>query len=239
MERVHRRVTLAVSWGCYFSRDPVPIWRRTRTEPIFRMRTLLTVVIVLLGAAALPTHAQAPAAGENPYEGRVGVADQSAASRDQALREALGQVVARVSGPSAPASAAGIIARAPQLVSRYGFQRGADDQLELVAAFDRPALDQQLRSLGLPVWGYTAAPAEDVVLLISGLRDAQGYSRAMSAVRAVPGVRAVAVASAEADRLHLTVRAEGGASRVGPALLASRQFVQEQTAEGPSLRLLP
>src|SRR5690606_16890659 len=101
-----------------------------------------------------------------------------------------------------------------------------------VAAFDRPALDQQLRSLGLPVWGYTAAPAEDVLLLISGLRDAQGFARAMNAVRAVPGVRSVAVASAEADRLSLTVRAEGGASRVGPALLASRQFVQEQTAEG-------
>lgn len=203
------------------------------------MRALLTFVLVLLCAAALPARAQAPAPGENPYEGRVGVPDQSTTSRDQGLREALGQVVGRVSGPDAPATAAGIIARAPQLVSRYGFQRNADNQLELVAAFDRPALDQQLRSLGLPVWGYTAAPAEDVVLLISGLRDAQSFSRAMNAVRAVPGVRGVAVAGAEADRLSLTVRAEGGAGRVGPALLASRQFVQEQTAEGPSLRLLP
>lgn len=205
------------------------------------MRALLVSVFVLLAAATGSATAQQAetTASENPYEARVSVADQSPASRDQGLREALAQVVARVSGPGAAANAAGIVARAPQLVSRYGFERGSEGQLELVAAFDRAALDQQLRGLGLAVWGYTAAPAEDVRLTVSGVRDAGAYVRALNAVRAGAGVRSVAVEAASTDRLQLLVRAEGGASRLMPQLLASHRFSSEATAEAPVLRLLP
>lgn len=194
------------------------------------MRFLTPLLFVLCTAMTVPATAQSTApAAANPYEASVGVSDQSTASRDRGLREALAQVVVRVSGPSAPSTAAGLIARAPQYVSRYGFQRDPAGALQLVAAFDRSALDTQLRALGLPVWGYAAAPPEDLRLRISGVRDARGYSRALTALRAVPGVQNLNVEAFETDHIDLLVRAEGGRGRIVPALLASRQFAEIAT----------
>ena len=206
------------------------------------MRVLKPLLFVLLAFLATPLLAQVappPEAG-NPYEGRVSVTDQGATSRDQGLREALAQVVSRVSGTGAPATAAGVIARAPQFVTRYGFARDPAGALQLVAAFDKPALDAQLRGLGLAIFGYAAAPAEDLRLRVSGIRDARGYARMMSAVRAVPGVQTLNVESSEADSVDLLIRAEGGRGRIVPALLASRQFADVSASSAlPQLQFLP
>jgi hypothetical protein len=74
------------------------------------MRLLIAVIFIVLALPAGPAAAQSDAAA-NPYEGRAPVADQSSASRDGGLRNALAQVVERVSGPGSatatrPATAA-------------------------------------------------------------------------------------------------------------------------------------
>lgn len=206
------------------------------------MRVLnpLLLVFLCLLAPPLPAQVAPPAETVNPYEGRVSVADQSATSRDQGLREALAQVIGRVSGAGAPATAAGVVARAPQFVTRYGFARDPAGALQLVAAFDKPALDAQLRGLGLAIFGYAAAPAEDLRLRVSGIRDAHGYARMMNAVRAVPGVQTLNVEASEADTIDLLIRAEGGRGRIVPALLASRQFADVSASPAlPQLQFLP
>lgn len=199
------------------------------------MRLLFAAVFALF---AWPALAQTGTAGD-PYEGRVAVADQSPASRDRGLREALAQVVERVSGPGASAGAASVLARAGQLVQRYGFDSDESGALQLVASFDRNAVDGQLRGLGLPVWGYSAAPAEDTAVTVSGLARSEDYAKVMAALRAVPGVRRIAVQGAEADRLLLEVRAEGGAERLLAAL--GGRFARDPAAANGTLglRLLP
>ncbi|MGH8444722.1 MAG: DUF2066 domain-containing protein, partial [Solimonas sp.] len=146
---------------------------------------VLFAVFASLTAAPLAAQTDAPDA----YEGRAAVGDQSNASREQGLREALAQVVARVSGPGSAASAGPVIARASQFVQRYGFVQDAGGPLQLVASFDKTAVDGQLRALGLPVWGYGSAPAEEVAVSVSGLRGGEDYARVLAALRAVPGVK--------------------------------------------------
>jgi hypothetical protein len=204
------------------------------------MRILIAAVFAVL---ALPALAQAPAASTasataaaDPYEGRVPAADQSSASRDRGLREALQQVINRVSGPGADANAPMVVARAPQLVQQYGFDT-SNGELQLVARFDKNAVDSQLRAAGLPVWGYSAAPAESADVVISGVRAAADYNRILLALRVVPGVRRVAVLGAEADRVTLTVDAEGGAARLLGALGNGTQFVPDSAASAGQLGL--
>ncbi|WP_028081869.1 DUF2066 domain-containing protein [Solimonas soli] len=189
---------------------------------------LLVLAVLYASLVALPAAAQND--GGNPYEGRVGVADQSAASRDQGLREALAQVVGRVSGVDALGSAAPVLGRAAQYVQQYGFTQEPGGALQLVARFDKTAVDAQLRALGLPVWGYASAPAEELKLSVSGLRGSADYARVLSTLRAVPGVKAVAVQGAEADRLQLGVRAEGGSARLAAALAGGRVLVADGAA---------
>ncbi|MFT4045411.1 MAG: DUF2066 domain-containing protein [Solimonas sp.] len=195
---------------------------------------LLSLAVLSATAVVAPVAAQTPAAGTaSPYEGRVNVSDQSAATRDQSLREALAQVVARVSGQGSVAAAAPLISRATQFVQRYGFTQDGASGLQFVASFDQSAVDGQLRALGLPIWGYSVAPAEDLPLTVGGVRSGADYARALSALRAVPGVQSVAVLGADADQLQLSLRAEGGAARIGSALAGNRTLA----ADGGALKL--
>lgn len=193
------------------------------------------VVLALASLLALPVHAQGEVAA-NPYEGRAAVADQSPASRDSGLREALAQVVDRVSGAGASSSAPAVLARAAQLVQRYGFDTGSG-AVELVASFDRNAVDSQLRAAGLPVWGYSAAPAETTELTVRGLRSSADYATVLTALRAVPGVRKIAVLGADGDQLSLTVSAEGGSARLVSVLGKGPPFSREPSAVPGALAL--
>lgn len=193
---------------------------------------LLSLAALSAGLHTLPAAAQTASqdAASNPYEGRVEVSDQSATSRDQGLREALAQVVGRVSGAGALGSAAPMLGRAAQYVQQYGYTREPGGPLQLVARFDRNAVDGQLRALGLPVWGYTAAPAETLQLVVSGLRGSADYAKVLGTLRAVPGVKSVAVQGAEGDRLQLGVRAEGGNARLQSALASNRVLIADNSA---------
>lgn len=195
-----------------------------------------TLIALLFAVFTLPALAQT--SGVDPYEGRASVADQSNASRDRGLRDALATVIERVSGAGASArpEAAGVLGRASQMVQRYGFAT-VDGNLQLAASFDKNAVDGQLRAAGLPVWGFTAAPAVNTDLTVTGVRGSADYSKVLTALRAVPGVRKVAVLGAEADQLSLTVDAEGGAARLVGALGNGPQFVRDPSAAAGSLSL--
>lgn len=199
-------------------------------------RLLLPTLLLAVAALTAPVSAQT-GAGADPYEGRATVTDQSAASRDRGLRSALAEVVDRVSGPGAASgTAAPLLARAGQFVQRYAYVTDADAGLQLVARFDQSAVDGQLRALGLPVWGYSAAPAEDIALSVGGVRSASDYARVLTTLRAASGVRSVAVRGTDADRLQLAVRADGGAARLA-GTLAGQRALRVEGAPGDGLAL--
>lgn len=190
------------------------------------MRLLIAGFFAFFALSALPAAAQT-SPGANAYEGRAPVGDQSTAARDAGLRQALAQVIERVSGPGSSSNAAAVLAHAPQLVQRYGYDNGDGGALQLVASFDGNAVDNQLRAAGLPVWGVSSAPAQNAALIVSGLRGSADYARALSALRAVPGVRKIAVLGADGDQLSLSVDAEGGAARLVSAIGSGPQFVRD------------
>lgn len=182
---------------------------------------LIGLVWTVLAAAQMPSAMQA-------YEARVPVANQSPAERDRALREALREVVARITGDAIPGEQAqSVIDQAARLVQRYGYAREPDGSLVLIAGFDGRAVEARLKALGLPVWGVYAAAIEDVQMQIAGITDAAAYARALEALRSVPAVRSVQAVRANGDRLELHLRVEGGASRLVGALSATATFVQD------------
>ncbi len=197
-----------------------------------RMRILifvLTLILPALAGAQSPTAnatglTSADSALGNPYQGQVPVADQTPASRDGALADALRQVIGRVSGAANVDAATPLIAEAAQLVQRYGYTRDANGGLMLQAAFDSHAIDNRLRALGLPVWGVYAADVEELRLVINGVDGADAYIRVMSELQHLPGVESVSAIRAQGQQLSLRVRAEGGAGRLSGALMAGGRF---------------
>ncbi len=179
------------------------------------MRTFLILLSLLLTPLA---GAQSPA-NAGSYEGRVVVADQGDAARDQGLGEALAQVLERVSGqPAASPQLLPLLTRAPRLVQRYGYERDpATGQLLLVASFDPRGVDNALRAQRLPVWGGSTRAAEDVELRLTGLSGIRDYGRGLAAIQSLPGLRQLSVSGADQSQLLLRVRIDGGSA----ALLAT------------------
>lgn len=200
------------------------------------MRLLIASFFAALALSALTAAAQT-GPNANAYEGRAPVSDQSTSARDAGLRQALAQVIERVSGPGSSGNAGAVLSRAPQLVQRYGYDNGDGGALQLVASFDKNAVDSQLRAAGLPVWGVSSAPAQNADLIVSGLRSSADYARTLSTLRAVPGVRKVVVLGATADQLSLTVDAEGGAAQLVATIGNGPQFVRDFNAAPGALVL--
>jgi len=183
------------------------------------MRTLFLLIgLCVTGFALAQTQTQGI---DHPYEARVPVSDQGAGARDPALREALGIVVTRVGGEGAAVQAGSLIAQAPQLVQRYGYEKDDTGATVLVAAFDQRTVDSRLKALGLPVWGVYAAEVEDLQLIVRGVSSRSAYLKVMALLRGLPSVRRVDVISASGDALDLRIRSEGGAGRINGALLSS------------------
>lgn len=127
-------------------------------------RWLLLAVILF----AAPAQA-AVIAPRNLYEGEVQVDPQGAPAREALMRQALGQVLVRVTGERDIAKRkAGIelMKLAPRLVQQYDYDRRPAPPVKGVpplaparevkvfrARFDANVLDAQLRERGLPVWG--------------------------------------------------------------------------------------
>ncbi|HEY1075414.1 MAG TPA: DUF2066 domain-containing protein [Fontimonas sp.] len=196
---------------------------------------LLGSILALLGAALAGSPAQAQLAGTaQAYEARIPVADESDAARGPALRLALSEVVARVSGPAAPMQASSLLDQASALVQRFGYQKEVDNSLVLVAAFDGTAVERRLKAMGLPVWGVYAASVEEVQMQVSGIRSGADYLQLMTTLQGLPNVRGVDAVRAAGDLVELRVRAEGGAGRLSGALMSNGRLVRD-TAAGAEL----
>lgn len=187
---------------------------------------LLAIPLVLLPAdgAAQAQAATAPPASvaASPYTARVSVPDQTAASRDKALREALLQVLTTVSGRGDPAFST-ILGRGAALVQTYAYQPETGGGFQLEARFDPAGIDQALREQGLPVFGVAAAAAEDLAIEIEGIASAADYARVLQQLRGQPGVERLMVSELDPQgrRLRLQLRVQGGstglAAGLGPA----------------------
>jgi hypothetical protein len=113
------------------------------------------VRLLLAGLLAL---AVAPAAAlETVHEATVPVADRSEAVRQQAVRQALAEVLARLSGdPALPrqAGVAPLLEDAGHYLQQYQYEGSeAAGTLMLRAGFDAAALEARLRQQGLALWG--------------------------------------------------------------------------------------
>lgn len=192
---------------------------------------VLAPILVLLLALLVSAPALAQLAGTaQAYEARIPVADQSDAARVPALRQALSEVVTRVSGSTATVQASSLIDQASALVQRFGYQKEIDNTLVLVAAFDGPAVERRLKALGLPVWGIYAANVEEVQMQVSGIRSGADYLQLMTTVQGLPNVRGVDAVRASADLVELRVRSEGGAGRLAGALMSNGRLVRDNVA---------
>ena len=110
-----------------------------------------TLALLLLFCPLAPAMAITDA---DLYTARVAVADQSTETRNQALEEALAQVLRRVSGEQAEALA-GDELQPRALMQRYEYRRDDDapEGLWLLVAFDESAIVRALRDQGYGVWG--------------------------------------------------------------------------------------
>jgi len=129
----------------------------------------LLLACVVLAAALAPPAEAAVIAPRNLYEGEVLVDQQNPPVREALMREALGQVLVRVTGDRGiTKSKAGLelLKLAVRLVQQYDYDRRPAPPVKGVppsvptkeikvfrARFDSAALEAQLRQRGLPVWG--------------------------------------------------------------------------------------
>lgn len=125
-----------------------------------RKISLLLACIGMLLAAA-PTWAR-----DTQYSATVPVADRSEAARGAAVRQALGEVLTRLSGDPAvlrQAGSAALLSKANRYLQQYQYEgdemAGVSGALALRAGFDGSALEADMRQQGLPLWGRTRPPA--------------------------------------------------------------------------------
>lgn len=122
-------------------------------------------MLILFGFAPAPLLASTVA---NLYSASVPVASQAERVRADALKDALAQVIVKITGsraaPDAP-QVADIVRNAEHYLQAYRYVRhapqpgeltfgaGPQPTLDLWARFDRQALDRALRAAGQPLWG--------------------------------------------------------------------------------------
>ncbi|MFA7388728.1 MAG: DUF2066 domain-containing protein [Thiohalobacteraceae bacterium] len=113
----------------------------------------------LLLAALLLTTATALPALQSVHEAAVPVPDRSDAARERGVREALGEVLVRLSGERAVLSRPGaeaLLAKPGRYLQKYQYEQV--EGLVLRAGFDATALEDAMRDYGLPLWGRTRSP---------------------------------------------------------------------------------
>jgi hypothetical protein len=169
------------------------------------------------------------------YSAQVPVPSQSDTDRAEALKNALAQVVIRVSGDAgalAKPDVAKAVAGAERYVQQFQYQQDVVNdsagqpqvRLMLVAQFDRDAVDQLMRDFGL-LKDVAAAPTEARAapietasgtyhLWIGGVRSALDYSRMIGALSQNELVRDVQVEQARGDGAQLRVTAAASLARL-------------------------
>ena len=147
------------------------------------------IAILVVAFSPLISHA-AP----STYTGEAPVNSQADAERTEALKTALANVVIDATGDAgvlARSDVAAAVAKAERYVLQYRYKQntaGAADpnasRLVLVAEFDRSAVDQMMRRLGLGAFGAAdvaedATPSEATVW-VGGIGSADAYARVIA-----------------------------------------------------------
>ena len=170
---------------------------------------------ILLGIATFSAQAQTA----DDYIASAPVTDQSSASRDKGLRDALSIVLGRAGGAQATgAKIAPLLAKPEVLTQQFDFGTNDKGELLIIVTFNQTAVDAALKAQGIAVWGVSTATVDDVGLSISGVTTLRGYSRVLNYLRTQPGMKNVAVTVFAANTMHLRIRNEGGAARLAGAL---------------------
>ena len=130
------------------------------------------------------------------YSAETVVADEGSETRNTALSQLLGSIMARVSGNAdivGQPAAKQMLASAPSLVQQYRY-RSADGDGGMVrylwARFDQPVVERMMRERNLPVW--TQRPG--VLLWLAGEK---GGARTLLNLENEPAARTAAVARAQ------------------------------------------
>ena len=180
------------------------------------------LVATALNAWFSPARAQAP----EDYTVSVSVADQSDAAREPALRNAVREIVERVTGSPMASNpkTLPLLGRATALVKQYSYATGDKDKARLVVVFDQLTLDTELRNLGLTVWGAAADTVSEITLKIGGVHTPQAYAKTLSALRAQPGVHGLSVSELSDNVLHLQARVEGSIEKFATAIVRGKAF---------------
>jgi hypothetical protein len=187
---------------------------------------------ILVGIASF----SAPAQTADDYVASAPVTDQSPASRDKGLRDALSIVLGRAGGPQATAAKiAPLLAKPDALVQQFDFSNNDKGELLLIATFNQSAVDAALKAQGIAVWGVSASPVDEVALSISGISNARAYARVLNYLRSQPGMKNVSVTVFAADTMQLRIRNEGGAARLAGALSVGTVLKRLDNGEGREL----
>lgn len=181
---------------------------------------------LLLLLLILPLTITQALADDDLYAAEVPVAGEDAASRTEAITQALVQVLVKVTGRrniAAQSAVAELLGQASQYVQQYRYRLGAppvgdeagaggQPQRFIWVKFDKPALDRALRAAGFPAWSGTRPR-----LLVWLASDINGR-RQLFNPETVPGSRQVMIDRAAQrglplrlplldleDRAHITV----------------------------------
>lgn len=150
---------------------------------------------------------------DNPFGAMVPVDDDSNAQRAAALRIALITVIKEVAG-SNDSSTSGLLSQADRLVQHYSYIIDeASQTMMLRAAFDAQSVKNELRALGLPIFGVSSEFVEAWIVEVRGIRTAEAYAGVKDHFSSLQGVRRVVVDELNDDHLRFRMIVEGGMRR--------------------------
>ncbi|MGH8040852.1 MAG: DUF2066 domain-containing protein [Rudaea sp.] len=174
------------------------------------------------------------------YSAQVPVNSQSDADRAEALKSALGQVVVKLSGGDnavlARPAVVQALANANNYVQQYQYTQDVvttdakpQVRLNLVAQFDRTAVDKLIANLGLAASAANTQVAQAATdtqahayrVWIGGVQSAQDYARAVGSLSRNELVRSVQAEQARSDGLELRLDITGPLQRLLDSLAGS------------------
>lgn len=199
-------------------------------------------------------------ARDTQYSATVPVADRSEAARGTAVRQALGDVLIRLSGDPAilqQAGGAALVAKANRYLQQYQYEGiEAGGALQLRAGFDGAALEVEMHQQGLPLWGrerplaldqagqtaeqldralapsLTGLGTSQLTLRVEGVTGLADYARISQYLSGLGPVRSVALVTAQAQRLEFLVDVQGGAAGLEQTLARDGILEHAPTVDG-------
>jgi hypothetical protein len=168
-----------------------------------------------------------PATAGGLYSGEAPVNSQAEGERNEAMKTAFAQVVAKVSGDNAIVTrpeVAKAIAAPGRYVQQYEYRQDVSNDngqpqvhLTLVAQFDRDAVDQLIGGAaksGADVTAVSDTRAQSYRVWVSGIASADDYARLIGTLSHNELVRAVQAEQARGDGVELRIDTVGPLQRV-------------------------